>query len=65
MIEWLSQQPMPCLVTVKFSTGIDHCVLVTAVGEEEVRLIDPLSGIVFEGRAGFVERWRGDAIWSN
>jgi ABC-type bacteriocin/lantibiotic exporter with double-glycine peptidase domain len=55
--------PAPCLVVVQFSSWMDHCVIVTAVEDDQVRLIDPLIGRMVEDRGSFDRRWRGVAIW--
>lgn len=61
----LDRSPTPCMAVVAFASGIDHCVVLTGVGEEEVEVIDPLGGRTLEDRAAFERRWKGVLIWAD
>lgn len=61
----LDRSPIPCLAVVVFASGIDHCVVLTEVGDQEVGVIDPLGGRVLEDRAAFERRWKGILIWAD
>ena len=49
----------PAMATVKFSTFVDHWVVVRKLEGERVVVGDPLRGVVRLTRAEFRQRWRG------
>lgn len=53
---------VPSLVSVRLKWLVNHCVLVEAVGPEDVRVADPIDGRRAIPREVFLRDWTGSAI---
>jgi hypothetical protein len=55
--------PVPCLVPIRISPSLGHCILITGVDPDQVTVIDPLYGRGTIIRSQFERDWQKSAIY--